>query len=390
MVHENILFLQSEVQDPYSFYDRMLLTDPVYFDKQNNIRAIYSYAGCKEIFTNAAACIPDVNPGNKSGLNEYALLISKNLARLNDGTFHEIAKYTASRLFDSRKLISFAELLNGLINASENKKEIDWINTVVKRLPVISVLKSFDFNRSDIDFLTHSIQYIARLIAPGKSADEITGINETAEETYNKIDRHIRSSQFYQPLIDSLQEKYKMSMEDAVCLCVSNFIGLLIQSYDAGRGILSNSLLQILSNNTSNNNYSDKDFIRQSVIESVRFDPPLHNTRRIATEDIMLENTFIKKEELILVVIAAANRDPKQFIHPSKYDISRPNNKEHLTFGMGAHSCLANHYAVNMVTETLFHLFEKYSSIALTNTIIQYEPAINARLPKHLFITLTP
>jgi hypothetical protein len=59
----------------------MLSTSPVFWDEKNKLWAIYSYADCRRILTDPSAQIPALNNRN---LNEYALLISGKLARLNN------------------------------------------------------------------------------------------------------------------------------------------------------------------------------------------------------------------------------------------------------------------------------------------------------------------
>lgn len=161
-------------------------------------------------------------------------------------------------------------------------------------------------------------------------------------------------------------------------------IGLLIQSFDAGRGILSNSLLQILKNKA----FSNKSEIKESVIETVRFDPPIHNTRRIASEDIVIGENLIKKDDPILVVLASANRDAEKFKNPINFDIERNNNNENLTFGIGGHMCLAKYFSIDLTTEALWFLFDHYKTVVLLEDTIEYEPMINARLPKTIWISL--
>ena len=44
----------------------------------------------------------------------------------------------------------------------------------------------------------------------------------------------------------------------------------------------------------------------------------------------------------IYVMIAAACHDPAAFPNPHRFDIDRPNVKDHLAFGFGIHTCIGN------------------------------------------------
>ncbi|MEV8311297.1 cytochrome P450 [Streptomyces flavidovirens] len=62
---------------------------------------------------------------------------------------------------------------------------------------------------------------------------------------------------------------------------------------------------------------------------------------RLALEDVRLGDVEVKKGELVLVLVEAANTDPAVFADPHTVDIDRPNAGTHLSFGGGAHYCPA-------------------------------------------------
>ncbi|MGW0312111.1 cytochrome P450 [Streptomyces flavidovirens] len=62
---------------------------------------------------------------------------------------------------------------------------------------------------------------------------------------------------------------------------------------------------------------------------------------RLALEDVRLGDVEVKKGELVLVLVEAANTDPAVFADPHTVDVDRPNAGTHLSFGGGAHYCPA-------------------------------------------------
>ncbi|MRX38454.1 cytochrome P450 [Flavobacterium sp. LC2016-23] len=379
------LFLQSEVKNPYSFYQQMTAENPVYWDETHKIWALYSYSACVEILNHTAAHIPAF-PANDN-FNTSAAKIIRNLARLSNGIQHEIAKETAVILFSFLKNVGIDTILEELLPKEVIQNPINWVDLVCKKLPILTVLKSFDFNEKDTHFICEKITQLVKIMQPNKTAEAIESINTVSEEIYGITERHIVKLPFYKALIDKISASYCISLEEAISMGVSNLIGLFIQSYDAGRGLLSNSLLQILSKENLPENKTEKGLIQKMVLETLRFDPPIQNTRRMATEDIPLNKITIKKNDSILIVLAAANRDPLQFINAMNFDIERNNNHEHLTFGSGGHMCVAKHFSVHITTETLYYLFRNFN-IVLSGNEITYEPLINVRLPKAIWISL--
>lgn len=380
------LFLQSEVKNPYSFYQKMIAENPVYWDETNKIWGLYSYEACTEILNHSDAHIPAF-PSNDT-LTKYASIIITNLARLSNGIQHEIAKETAVILFSFLKNVGIDTILEELLPKQVIQDPINWVDLVCKKLPILTILKSFDFNEKDTLFISEKIAQLVKIMQPNKAAEDIELIHKVSEEMYCITKKHLETLLFYKTLIGKISASYGISLEEAISMGVSNLIGLFIQSYDAGRGLLSNTLLQILSKENLPENKMDKDRIQKIVLETLRFDPPIQNTRRIASQDIPLNKITIKKNDPILIVLAAANRDPQQFTNAMSFDIERNNNHEHLTFGTGGHMCVAKHFSVHITTETLYYLFSNFN-IVLSGNEIAYEPLINARLPKAIWISLS-
>ena len=82
------------------------------------------------------------------------------------------------------------------------------------------------------------------------------------------------------------------------------------------------------------------ELIKPAVEELVRYVVPAEmTTQRYATQDVTIAGITIPRGEMVLGVLASANRDPKHFENPDVVDIARENNK-HLSFGQGMHYCL--------------------------------------------------
>ncbi|MTH17163.1 cytochrome P450 [Flavobacterium sp. LC2016-01] len=378
------LFLQSDVSNPYLIYKTMLQNNPVYWDESNKIWAIYSYEDCISILKNPQAEIPVVNQNNEQKLNQKALEILNNLTRLSNGIQHETSKEIAMLLFSKMKSVETTTIISQLIKDNLTENKIDWVNSVCKKLPVLVVLKSFGFEEKDSDFISDRIETLVKIMLPQKTEAQVKSINEISSAIFSIVEKQLSSLNFYESLIVKIHESNSLSPDEIKTISISNLIGLFIQSFDAGRGLLSNSLLQILDHKT----FSNRTEIEKSVIETVRFDPPIHNTRRIATDDFYIGESQIKKDDLILVVLASANRDPEKFENTLDFDIERNSNNENLTFGIGGHMCLAKYFSIHLTTEALWFLFDNYKTIQLLENNIQYEPMINARLPKTIWISL--
>ena len=61
---------------------------------------------------------------------------------------------------------------------------------------------------------------------------------------------------------------------------------------------------------------------------------------RIACKDVDVAGTRVQQDELVVLHLAGANRDPKVFTDPHRFDIERDNAGKHLSFSGGRHFCL--------------------------------------------------
>ena len=84
---------------------------------------------------------------------------------------------------------------------------------------------------------------------------------------------------------------------------------------------------------------SDPTLVRSAFDESLRWDSPSRMAGRIATRDVEIEGIVIPKGERCGLMFAAANRDPRKWQDPDRFDIRR-DHRAHLGWGYGVHACV--------------------------------------------------
>ncbi|WP_367138079.1 MULTISPECIES: cytochrome P450 family protein [Streptomyces] len=84
----------------------------------------------------------------------------------------------------------------------------------------------------------------------------------------------------------------------------------------------------------------DESLLATGIEELLRYDGPVElATWRFATQDLTIGGQRIAEGDPVLVVLAAADRDPERFAEPDTLDLSRSDN-QHLGYGHGIHYCL--------------------------------------------------
>jgi cytochrome P450 len=85
---------------------------------------------------------------------------------------------------------------------------------------------------------------------------------------------------------------------------------------------------------------SDPGAIPNFVEECLRFEGPIKGSFRLALHDTKLAGVDIPAGAITMAVIGAANRDPRVFENPDRFDARRPNARRNIAFGHGEHFCI--------------------------------------------------
>lgn len=105
------------------------------------------------------------------------------------------------------------------------------------------------------------------------------------------------------------------------------------------------------------------ELIPRFVDELLRYESPVPTTLRRVAKPITVSGVQIPEGDLVLLLIAAANRDPAKFAIPDRFDLMRQRGKQHLAFGFGAHLCLGAALARLELTIMVEQLVRTFSAV---------------------------
>ena len=105
-----------------------------------------------------------------------------------------------------------------------------------------------------------------------------------------------------------------------------------------------------------------------AVEEILRLESPVQMSARIACKDTDVAGTRVRQDELVILHLAGANRDPNVFADPHRFDIERDNAGRHLSFSGGRHFCLGAALARAEGEVGLRTFFERFPDARLAGT----------------------
>jgi cytochrome P450 len=116
---------------------------------------------------------------------------------------------------------------------------------------------------------------------------------------------------------------------------------VLVAGFETTVNLLGNGIRMLLDAPEHLRTLSQRPQLWANAVEEIlRLESPVQLTARFALKDTEVAGTPVKQGELVVVYVAAANRDPAVFADPNRFDIERENAGKHLAFSGGRHFCL--------------------------------------------------
>jgi cytochrome P450 len=111
----------------------------------------------------------------------------------------------------------------------------------------------------------------------------------------------------------------------------------------------------------------NENILPTAVDELIRYDGPAQGTSRVTVRRMVIDDTVIEPGDIVLTLLAAANRDPDQFPDPERIVLNRKPN-QHLSFGWGPHACLGALFGRAAIQELIVGLLRSPQQLRLAGT----------------------
>jgi cytochrome P450 len=142
---------------------------------------------------------------------------------------------------------------------------------------------------------------------------------------------------------------------------------LIVAGHETTVGLIGNAVLNLLEHPAELARVREDPSLLPGAIEEVlRREGPVERTlNRWATTDVELGGQTIRRGELVIAIVNAADRDPERFAEPDRLDVGRIDTR-HLAFGRGSHYCLGAPLARLEAEIALATLLRRLPNLRLT------------------------
>ena len=265
-------------------------------------------------------------------------------------------------------------LTNQCLDRVESQKQIELISVLARPLPAMLISDLIGVEVADRDrfrtlaevFLQNvTVIEFSALVKADKAMGEMLDFMENIVEGK----RNNLGDDLISLLITADTDGEKLSSREVTRMCAL----LMAAGYETTTRLIGNAVYLLLQNPDQLQDLrSDPKLIPQAIEEVLRFEPPVQTLTRTATEDMEILGEQIKKHQTIILVIAAANRDPAANASPQEFNIHRE-KINHIAFGHGIHLCLGAELARLEAKVALEVLLERYPIIELDTGTPKWE-----------------
>mgnify|MGYP001470959145 FL=1 len=258
---------------------------------------------------------------------------------------------------------------NALLDAMPTDTELDLVQALAAPLPVMVIAEMLGVEDGDMaafkawsDEIFSNIGEILFGTPSAESEYAAQEMNAYFLQRINDIRRHPKEHLLGQ-LVATKTEDGKLEDEELLSFCRL----LLIAGNETTTGLITASarifheepdtLVQLKQNPQLAKNF---------VEEALRFYSPFSATVRRTTKDVEIAGQAIAAGELVIPLLASANRDERVFEAPDTFRLDRSPNP-HLGLGFGIHVCLGAHLARLEGKIVVEQMAQRYRSIELVN-----------------------
>ncbi|MGO8937130.1 MAG: cytochrome P450 [Mycobacterium sp.] len=238
-------------------------------------------------------------------------------------------------------------LVDGLLDRIAEKGQVEVVEDFADPLPVAVICRLLGIPLEDEPQFRRASALLAQALDPFATfTGELPGgIEERLQsglwlrEYFRGLIEQRRSrpgDDFISDLIAVEESGDQLTQYEIISTCVL----LLIAGHETTVNLIGNAIFAMLCNPVQWTALSaDAGRAPAIVDETLRYDPPVQLVGRIAADDMTIDGIDVPVGDVMMLLLAAAQRDPAEFDRPDTFDPDR-GTVRHLGFGRGAHYCL--------------------------------------------------
>jgi cytochrome P450 len=393
-------FDPERLRDPYPGYRRLQERAPVYRNPLLRIWILSRYADVAAVLRDPSFSVRRLESAAVRRLGAFEKLrpdfremLERNLLML-DPPDHTRLRGLVAKAFTPRVVERLRPriqaLVDGLLDQAERRGEIELMRDFAYPLPATVIAEMLGVPAGDGPRFMRWSNDLAALLDPFHAPGGL----DAAQAAFVELSAYFRAAlaeRRREPRDDLLSalasvEERGESLSEAELVSLAGLI--LGAGYETTANLIGNASVALLRNPGERKRLAeDPGLVASAVEEFLRYESPVQATDRVATRDFEIRGTRIRRGELVVLFLAAANRDPERFPEPDRLDLGRRDNA-HLAFSQGPHFCLGAQLARAEAQIAIGTLVRRFPDFEGPPGPIAWRPSFTLRGPSALPIRL--
>ncbi len=395
------LFGSDMIEDPFSVYRTMREREPVCWDETLKAWVVTRYSDVSKVLKDRRLSSDRVSPARKRYKAKYRKTFDlfSRLMLQSDDPMHKRIRDLVHSAFARTAVEAFEEqirhLCRDLLVSGKKDGEMEFIAEFAAPLPILVISKIVGIpveERAQIKVWCDAFSTIALNFYVYLSDEQLDecGAKVEAFHAYleDKIEANWRnpSNDLMSSLVIAADRDHALDLDELIANCM-----LLLNAGNETTTCLLGNGLDLLLRHPDQMALlkQDQSRIPGAIEEILRLEGPVQFLGRIALEDAMLGEKRIRAGDMVIPVLAAANRDPDVFEDPDRFDVLRPHIHQ-LGFGTGPHLCAGIQLARFEAKVAFETLLADLESIALLPHKTTHNENFNMRCLNALPIRIKP
>jgi cytochrome P450 len=304
--------------------------------------------------------------------------------QLREVTLKRFSPGSAERFRDAA-----IEMTNEAIDGFIERGECDLVGELTTPLPARLILRLMKFDESRAMDWVHWVHTTVHDRAHDPEKAGAAGM-----EMFGEIVKHMEERRaeglgddlFSDILRGTLNDK---PLDDGQITMYT--VLMMLGGMDTTSGFTGNVLLQLCKDRELRQQFiDDPSLIKKGTDELLRLYTPTLGLARTVSRDAEFHGQRLRKGDRAILMWAAANRDPAMFEDPDTLNLSRPNAKKQMAFGVGMHRCLGSHYAKMMFDVMMTQILTRLPDFELAGEPELFEDAGEVYAVRKLPVKFTP
>lgn len=388
-----------QLKDPFPAYAELRAEQPVMYDERINLYVVSRYEDIKAVFENwetfssenAQAPVRERGAAAKQIMEEGGFTAYSGLSARRPPE-HTRIRAVVQKAFTPRRYKALEPAIRQEVIGLTEKMlaqpthEGDLFRDIAYDVPTITILSLIGADTSQVDTFKRWSDSRAAMTWGDLSDEEQIPHAHNLVEYWQECLRLVRvahedgGDNLTADLVRAQAEGADISDHEIASVVYS----LLFAGHETTTTLIANSLRVLLAHQEQWQQLVEEPArIPAAVDEVLRYSGSIVAWRRKALKDAEIAGVQIPEGAELLLLMGSANRDAGKFDDGEAFDISRPNAREHLSFGFGIHYCLGNMLAKLQAKIVLEEVTRLAPNLRLNNPEqITFRENISFRVPE--------